>query len=93
MLLSVAPNTCFDEEKMMFRIEEMVLYRLKIKSKVTNVAEVNNEKVEGLSRHLWPLPEQSNLRTSMVAFPNGNSKGGLRVAIINLEFEWRIYMC
>ncbi|MPC46781.1 hypothetical protein E2C01_040506 [Portunus trituberculatus] len=43
-LLSVASDSC-EEKKMRFSREEVVFYRLKIRSKTENIAEVNEEKV------------------------------------------------
>ena len=41
-------SDCFsEEEKMRFSRGEVVFYRLKIRSKTANVAEVNGEKCEG----------------------------------------------
>ena len=61
-----------------------MFYKLKIRSKTANVAEVDREKCEGVSRHLGPISEeQSNLGTFMVLSQEGDSKAGVGVAIFS----------
>ena len=67
--------------KKKFNGEEVVFYRLKIRSKTANVAEVH---VKGLSRHLGSIPEdQSDLGTFMVPSPEPS----VGVAIFSKNFE------
>ena len=67
---------------MRFSRGEVVFYRLKIRSKTANVAQVDEEKYEGVSRHLRSIPEeQSDLGTFMVPSPEGDSEAGVIVAI------------
>ena len=44
--VSCLKHLCFSEKKMRFSRGEVVFYRLKIRSKTTNVAEVDSEKCE-----------------------------------------------
>ena len=84
--VSCLRHLCFSEEKKMRFIEgEVVLYRLKIRSMTTNVAEVDRKKnVRGMSRHLGAISEgQSDLGTFMVPSPEGNSEAGVAVTIFN----------
>ena len=51
--VSCLKHLCFSEEKKMrFSGGEVVFYRLKIRSKTVNVAEVNREKCEGGAKPL-----------------------------------------
>ncbi|MPC15541.1 hypothetical protein E2C01_008337 [Portunus trituberculatus] len=74
---------CFGgEKKMRFSRGEVVFHRLKVRSKTVNVAEVNEEKVEGGVWHFGSLPEeQSDLGTFLVPSPEEDSEAGLGVAI------------
>ena len=75
-------HLCFREEKKMFSEGEVVFYRLKIKLKTANVAEVDRKNVKGVSRHLGSLSEeQSDLGTFTVPFPEGDYEAGVGVAI------------
>ncbi|MPC57071.1 hypothetical protein E2C01_051043 [Portunus trituberculatus] len=80
---------CFGEEK----DEVKVFYRLKIRSKTTIVAEVNEEKVEEVSIHFGSQPrEQSDLRTFLVSFPEVDFKARFGVARYHFfvnSFGWR----
>ncbi|MPC18792.1 hypothetical protein E2C01_011686 [Portunus trituberculatus] len=50
---------CFGEEKKMrFSKGEVVFHRLKIRSKTVNVAEVNEEKVEGGVKTFWVITDK-----------------------------------
>ena len=55
---------------MRFSGEEMVFHRLKIRSKATNVVEIESKILEEVSRH----PRQSDLGTFMVPSPDGDSE-------------------
>ncbi|MPC26145.1 hypothetical protein E2C01_019276 [Portunus trituberculatus] len=56
----------------MFSRGEVVFYRLEIRSKTTNVAEVNEEKVEGGVETFGLIPrEQSDIGTFMVPSSEG----------------------
>ncbi|MPC46328.1 hypothetical protein E2C01_040045 [Portunus trituberculatus] len=74
---------CFGEEKMRFSRGEVVFYRLKIRSKTVNVAEVKEGKVEG---GVSIPKEYSDLRTFLVPSPEGDSEDGFGVAILIFEF-------
>ncbi|MPC77829.1 hypothetical protein E2C01_072296 [Portunus trituberculatus] len=69
---------------MRFNRGEVVIYRLKIRCKTTNVAKVNEEKVEGgvkiLGRH-----RKSDLETLLVPSPEGSSEAGFEVAILSFK--------
>ena len=53
VIVSCLRHLCFSEEKKMrFSRGEVVFYRLKVRSKTANVAEVNEEKVEGVVKTL-----------------------------------------
>ncbi|MPC54457.1 hypothetical protein E2C01_048374 [Portunus trituberculatus] len=55
---------------MRFSRREVVFYRLKIRSKTTNVAEVNEEKLREASKHFQlPIRKQSDLGTFLVGSP------------------------
>ena len=56
--VSCLRHLCFSKKKMRFSGGEVVFYRLKIRSKTANVAEVNGEKCDGVSRHLGSMPEE-----------------------------------
>ena len=62
-----------------------MFYRMKIRLKTSNVAEVDSEKCEGgMSRHLGSIgEEQSDLRTFMVLSPEGDSEAGVGVTIFS----------
>ncbi|MPC54102.1 hypothetical protein E2C01_048009 [Portunus trituberculatus] len=71
---------CFcEEKKMRFSRREVVFHR----SKTANVAEVNEEKVEGaVSRYFGSSSRQeSDLGTLLVPFPEGDSEAGFGVSI------------
>ena len=71
---------------MKFSGEEVVFYRLKIRSKTANAAEVDRKKFKGVSRHLGSiLEEQSDLETFIVFSPEGDSEAGVGVAIFNFK--------
>ena len=80
--VSCLRHLCFSEKKKMrFSGGEVVFYRLKIRSKTANVAEVH---VKGVSRHLGSIPEdQSDLGTFMVPSPEPS----VGVAIFSKNFE------
>ncbi|MPC95690.1 hypothetical protein E2C01_090912 [Portunus trituberculatus] len=60
---------------MRFSRGEVVFHRLKIRSKTTNDAEVNVEKLREVSRHLVSLSrEASYLGTFLVLSPEGDSE-------------------
>ncbi|MPC33690.1 hypothetical protein E2C01_027049 [Portunus trituberculatus] len=65
----------FGEEKMMRFIRgEVVSYRLKIRLKTTNVAEINEEKVEGDVKTFWVATERA---VRPVLFSERDSEAGL----------------
>ena len=71
-----------------FNGEEVVFYKLKIRSKTANVPEVDGEKCEGGVKTLGSRSEeQSDLRTFMVPSSQGDSEAGVVVAIFNSNFE------
>ncbi|MPC62295.1 hypothetical protein E2C01_056379 [Portunus trituberculatus] len=67
---------------MRFSRGEVVFYRLKIKSKPANVAEVNEEKVEGGVKTFWVLTKRG-IRPGDISGPSpeGDSKDGFGLAI------------
>ena len=68
---------------MKFSGGEMVFYSLKIRSKATNVAEINRKVLEEVSRHPRSSAEgQSNLVTCVVPSLDGDCKAGRSEAII-----------
>ncbi|MPC65987.1 hypothetical protein E2C01_060130 [Portunus trituberculatus] len=73
--VSCLRQLCIDEKKMRFIRREVMFYRLKIRSKTANVAEVNEEKLMKVSRHFGLLPEeQSDLGIFMVLSSEGDSE-------------------
>ncbi|MPC71322.1 hypothetical protein E2C01_065598 [Portunus trituberculatus] len=81
--VGVASDMCFGEEKKMkFSRGEVVFYRLKIRSETANVAEVNEEKVEGCVKTFWVANEKA-VRSGDISgfFPKGDSKAGFGSAI------------
>ena len=65
---------------MRFSGGEMVFHRLEIRSKATNVAEINRKSIRG------SVKGQSDMWTFVVLFPDGDSKAGRGEAII-LNFK------
>ena len=60
---------------MRFSGREMVLHRLEIRSKATNVAEIESKLLEEVSRHPRSSAEgQSDLGTFVVPSPDGDSE-------------------
>ena len=82
-------HLCFSEEKRLRCSEgEVMLYRWKIRLKTANVAEVEREKYEGVSKHLGSIPEEpSDLGTFMVPSKEEDSEAGVAVAIFSKNFE------
>ncbi|MPC47762.1 hypothetical protein E2C01_041518 [Portunus trituberculatus] len=73
-----------EEKKMRFNREEVKFYKLKIKLKTANVAQVNKEKIQGMSRYLGSiLEEEFEQGISMVPFPDGDFDAGFGVTIIS----------
>ncbi|MPC39444.1 hypothetical protein E2C01_032981 [Portunus trituberculatus] len=67
---------------MRFSREEVVFYRLKIRCKTANVAEVNEEKVERDVKKFGSTSiKQSDLRTFMIPSPEGDFEAEVGVAI------------
>ncbi|MPC66745.1 hypothetical protein E2C01_060896 [Portunus trituberculatus] len=78
---------CFgEEEKMRFSKGEVVFYRLKIRSKTANVAEVNEEKVEGGVKTFQIVTERAVQPGDISGLPEGNSEAGFGVPILNFGF-------
>ncbi|MPC88494.1 hypothetical protein E2C01_083400 [Portunus trituberculatus] len=57
--VSYLKQLSFDEEKVRFSKVEVVFYRLNIRSKTANVAEVNAEKVEEGIKTFWVVTERT----------------------------------
>ncbi|MPC34495.1 hypothetical protein E2C01_027887 [Portunus trituberculatus] len=73
---------------MRFSSGKVVFYRLKIRSKTANVAEVNEEKLREVSRHFGSSPrEESDLGAFSVPSLEGDSESGFGVAIFYFEFK------
>ena len=68
---------------MRFNGGEIVFHILEIRSKATNVAEINRKVLKKVSRHPRSSAEgQSNLKTFLVSSQDGDSEAGRDVAII-----------
>ncbi|MPC49184.1 hypothetical protein E2C01_042979 [Portunus trituberculatus] len=72
--VSCLRHLCLGEKKKMrFSRREVEFYRLKIRSKTANVAQVNEGKVKGGVKTFGSTPiEQCNLGTFMVPSPEGD---------------------
>ena len=63
---------------MRFRGGELVFHRMKIRYKTANVAEINVEKLEEVSRHLEsPSREWFSLGTFLISSPDRDSEAKL----------------
>ncbi|MPC91196.1 hypothetical protein E2C01_086215 [Portunus trituberculatus] len=83
--VSCLRKLCFGEEKMRFGRGEVVFYRMKIRSKIANVAEVNEEKVEGGVKTFWVTTETA-VRPEDISGPL--SRRGLQGWIWSHNFEF-----
>ena len=85
--VSFLRHLCLGEENnMRFSRGYIVVYRLKVRSKTTNVAEINEENIEAISRHLRSIPEEhSDPRAFMAPSQEGTSEIG--VGIVMFYFE------
>ncbi|MPC44579.1 hypothetical protein E2C01_038256 [Portunus trituberculatus] len=82
--VSCLRQLCFGEEKKMrFSRGEVVFYRLKIRSKTANVAEVNEENVKGGGKTFWVSTGRA-VRPGDISgpFPRSDSEARLGVAIV-----------
>ncbi|MPC62928.1 hypothetical protein E2C01_057019 [Portunus trituberculatus] len=74
---------------MRFSRGEVVFYRLKMKSKNVNVAEVNEEKLRVVSRHFGSSPRKvSDLGIFLVPSPEGGLQGWIwscHLSILNFK--------
>lgn len=83
--VSCLRHVCLSEEEMRSSREEVVIFRLKIRSKIANVVKGNGEKVKGGVKTLflgWIPVERSHLGTFLVPSPEGDIEVGVGVAIV-----------
>ncbi|MPC40426.1 hypothetical protein E2C01_033984 [Portunus trituberculatus] len=76
---------------MRFSRDEMVLYRWKFRSKTSNVAEVNVEKVEGGVKAFRVITEKS-IRSGDIVVPSSewDSEAWFGVPIFHLNFDLEV---
>ena len=89
LTVSCLRHLCFSvEKKMKFSGGEVVFYRLKIRSKTANVAEVDGEKCEGDVK-TFRVDTGRAVRPGDIygPLPRGNSEAGVGVTIFINNFE------
>ena len=89
--VSCLRHLCFSEkQKMRFSGGEVVIYRLRIRSKTANVAEVNGEKCEGGVKTLR-VDTGRAVRPGDICgpLPRGDSEAGVGVAIFRKKLSER----